>query len=145
MLLDKVYRWERKQFERDERDDEWREVPEDFEVHYITEDWRDEKTGKFERDFWLGLGATFDVEYDSYGDPVYVGSVSPDRLLCFEETFDEVLIDTSDIGDREYDALEESVAMRRFPILEDTAEHVVIRFGEETTADYDLVTGKWVG
>lgn len=142
-MLTTVYEWTRKQFERDAIGEEWREIPEDMEVRYITEDWRDEKCGAFERDFWLGIGATFDVEYDSYGDPEYVCSVSPDRLHCFEETFEEHFIDTSNIGAHETVTLVESQYMRFFPVLENTEEHVVIQFGDETKANYDLITGKW--
>ena len=142
-MLTTVYEWTRKQFERDAIGDEWREIPDEMEVRYITEDWRDEKCGATERDFWLGIGATFDVEYDSFGDPEYVGSVSPDKLHCFEETFEEHFIDTHGIGDHETVALVESQYMRYFPVLENTDEHVIIQFGEETKANYDIVTGEW--
>jgi len=63
----------------------------------------------------------------------------------FQETFEEFVISDALTGWRELTALRESEGMRIIPVLESTDEHIVLQFGNETKANYDLVTERWVG
>lgn len=140
----KFYEWERRRYEKD-ADGRWVEVRGEREVRYITERWLEEKTGRVESAFWSGIGATFDVERDEFGVPIGVTSVSPCGSRKFEERFFAHFIADDGLGCREEEALRESDDLRVIPVPEDTPDHIVLQFGVETKAEYDLMTGKWVG
>lgn len=142
MLL-KVYKWERKHYWRPVRGRTWRDKRED-EVMYITPDWFECKIGPDERRFWTQVcDARFTVTHK--GDVTHVNNVRCDGLVKCHETFTPVSIEYPMGAWREQEALIQAVNQRVIPILENTPEHVVLRFGEETTADYDLVTRRWIG
>jgi hypothetical protein len=142
-MLQTVYKWERKQYERDGKGCRWHELRDERQTLFITPEWFEEKTGANERRFWRAIGATFKVR--ECGGYTTCESVRPDGCARFCECFEPIDIDVNGIGYREAQALNEAESMRVIPILENTAEHVVLQFGEDTRADYDIITGRWCG
>lgn len=150
MALLIIYKWERRHYERDTRTSRWHETGE-VDVSYITPEWKRAKTGRDECSWWRAIGAYVRVTHDPYGSPY--GTVTrflnirPDGLEKCSEVFTPVsMYDAYNAGGwRERQALTEAYDQRMFELVENTDEHVCVRFGTETTATWDFVTERWVG
>lgn len=137
-----IYEWYRNQYAK--VDGSWEFLPDESEVLYITRQWFEAKTDG-ELGFWESISSELAVSRDRFGDVCGIVCVNPDGTRKFEEDFYEIRIDEGGLGWREREALGESEDMRCIPVVERTDEHVVLRFGEDTTADYDVMTGRWCG
>ena len=143
-MVDKIYLMECKHFTREKIGDEWRRIPDKTERRCISKSLRNEMHSVEERDFWVGIGAKYHVYGSSNRSEIsYICSVSPDGLSCRDYDFTEFSINTRLMGVREREALAESVGMREYPIIQNSAAHLVVMFGKETVAFYDLFTGTW--
>lgn len=149
MALLTIYKWERKHYERSSRNSRWHDACND-EVKFITPAWMETLTGAVEVAWWRSLGSYVRVSHDpygsSYGTVTYFKNIRPDGLEKCEEVFTPIsLWDAYQQGAwREHEALDEAYDQRMFDIVENTDEHVCIRFGTGTTAVYDLVGKRWV-
>ena len=145
MALLTIYKWERKHYYKNTERGRWLHEGDD-EVLYITPDWMRCKTGEDERRFWRAIGSRVRITRD-YDGTVHFNNVRPDGFAKCAETFTPIDLWCAykDGGWRERQALEEAYDQRVFELVENTGEHVCIRFGTDTTAVYDLVDGRWVG
>lgn len=146
-MLYRVYQWNRRKYTRNTPGGRWVEDTQAFERSYITPEWMEEKTGPAELRFWrLVCEAWVRVKRLPSGE-VHFTNIAPDKLEKREETFIPVRIhDAAHVaGWREKQALEEAETQRIIPCKMETPEHVVLEFGEETRAQFDLVTRRWVG
>lgn len=144
-MLKTVYKWERRKYERETKRGKWHELTDEAETLYITPEWMENKTGKEERTFWRNIGALVESSTDAHGI-THWNNFSPDRLRVTREKFTPIRINVSNTGVREKLALEAAENQRVISLLETSADHTVLLFGDEVnTAKYDLEARLWVG
>ena len=146
-MLETIYKWNRKKYERKSPRGRWIECPEDEETSYITPEWMESKTSAGEIAFFEAINSKVDVYEDRFGI-VHFDNICCDRLAKREETFTPISLRGAimSAGYRERQALESAEYQRIIPCAETIGDHIVLEFGDdEQTASYDLVTRRWVG
>lgn len=146
-MLETIYKWDRRKFERKSTRGRWIECTDDLETIYITPEWMEEKTGESEIRFFESINAKVDV-YEDHAGIIHFDNVCCDKLQKRLETFTPISLDhaIATAGYRERVALENAEYQRIIKRKETGPDHIVLEFGEnDETALYDLVTRTWCG
>lgn len=147
----RIYEWTRYKYVRNTINSKWRMVEEAPEVSYITEEWRDEKTGPNEVRFWrLCADAYVRVHRNPYTDVTTFTNISPTKLEKREEVFRPLQLtgDARNMGYRECEAFYSAHDddQRVYEVVMHTPEHIVLAIGVgEKRALLDIKQMRWVG